>query len=130
MSVKYKSRREIEKIRKSAQFLSLLHGEIAKWVKEGITTLFLDKIASEFINDHQAISSFLNYDGYPASICTSVNAQVVHGLPTKYQLRSGDILSVDAGVYLDGFHSDCAYTYPIGEVSAQDKLLWALSKQK
>jgi methionyl aminopeptidase len=86
-------------------------------VKEGVKTSFLDKIAEEYIRDHQGVPSFKGYNGFPASLCISVNEVVVHGFPSDYTLKDGDIISVDCGVFHQGFHSDCAYTYPVGEVS-------------
>jgi methionyl aminopeptidase len=104
-------------IKQSADILGRAHGEVAKYVKEGVKTSFLDKIAEEYIRDHQAVPSFKGYNGFPASLCISVNEVVVHGFPSDYELKDGDIISVDCGVFHQGFHSDSAYTYPIGEVS-------------
>ena len=94
------------------------HGEVAKHVKVGVKTSYLDKIAEEFIRDHQAVPSFKGYGGFPASLCISVNEVVVHGFPSEYELKDGDIISLDCGVFHQGFHSDSAYTYPVGEVSS------------
>jgi methionyl aminopeptidase len=115
--IHYKSSEEVELIKKSAQILGKAHGEVAKNVKEGVKTSFLDKIAEEYIRDHQGIPSFKGYNGFPASLCISVNEVVVHGFPSNYVLKDGDIISIDCGVFHQGFHSDCAYTYPVGEVS-------------
>ena len=115
--IHYKTSEEVELIKKSADILGRAHGEVAKHVKEGVKTSFLDKIAEEFIRDHQGIPSFKGYNGFPSSLCISVNEVVVHGFPSQYELKDGDIISIDCGVFHQGFHSDSAYTYPIGEVS-------------
>ena len=114
--IHYKTSEEVDKIKKSADILGRAHGEIAKHVKKGVKTSFLDKIAEEFIRDHGAVPSFKGYNGFPSSLCISVNEVVVHGFPSEYELKDGDIISVDCGVFHQGFHSDSAYTYPIGEV--------------
>lgn len=115
--IHYKTSEEVNKIKLSADILGRAHGEIAKHIKEGVKTSFLDQIAEEFIRDHGAVPSFKGYNGFPASLCISVNEVVVHGFPSDYELKDGDIISVDCGVFHQGFHSDSAYTYPIGEVS-------------
>jgi len=115
--IQYKTSEEVEKIKQSADILGRAHGEIAKYVKKGVKTSFLDKIAEEYIRDHGAVPSFKGYNGFPSSLCISVNEVVVHGFPSEYELKDGDIISVDCGVFHQGFHSDSAYTYPIGEVS-------------
>jgi len=112
----YKSEEEIALIRESAQILGKAHGIIAENIKEGITTLHLDKIAEEFIRDAGGVPSFKGYNGFPFSLCISVNETVVHGFPSNYVIKSGDIVSVDCGVLFKGFHSDSAYTHSIGEV--------------
>jgi methionyl aminopeptidase len=115
--IHYKTSEEVQLIKQSAEILGKAHGEIAKHVKEGVKTSFLDKIAEEYIRDHQGVPSFKGYNGFPASLCISVNEVVVHGFPSEYVLKDGDIISVDCGVFHQGFHSDSAYTYPVGEVS-------------
>jgi methionyl aminopeptidase len=114
--IHYKTSEEVDKIKQSADILGRAHGEIAKHVKKGVKTSFLDKVAEEFIRDHGAVPSFKGYNGFPSSLCISVNEVVVHGFPSEYELKDGDIISVDCGVFHQGFHSDSAYTYPIGEV--------------
>jgi methionyl aminopeptidase len=114
-----KSEEEIQLMRESAEILGRAHAEVAKLVGPGIQTAQLDKVAEEFIRDSGATGSFKGYQGFPATLCISVNEVVVHGFPGKYVLKEGDIISVDCGVFYKGFHSDCAYTYPIGEVSAE-----------
>ena len=117
--ISYKTREEAEIIRESAQILGKAHGEVAKWVKPGIATKKLDQIAEEFILDNGGVPSFKNYNGFPATLCISVNENVVHGFPGDYIPKEGDIISVDCGVYYKGFHSDSAYTYPIGTVDEE-----------
>ncbi|WP_296699819.1 type I methionyl aminopeptidase [Algoriphagus sp.] len=114
--INYKTSEEVHIIKESADILGRAHGEVAKYVKEGVKTSFLDKIAEEFIRDHDGVPSFKGYNGFPSSLCISVNEVVVHGFPSDYELKDGDIISVDCGVFHQGFHSDSAYTYPIGEV--------------
>ena len=114
--IHYKTSEEVDKIKQSADILGRAHGEIAKHVRKGVKTSFLDKVAEEFIRDHGAVPSFKGYNGFPSSLCISVNEVVVHGFPSEYELKDGDIISVDCGVFHQGFHSDSAYTYPIGEV--------------
>lgn len=126
--VYYKTEEQIEQIRESANVLSLLLGEIAKEVKPGITTLSLDKLAYEFIQDHGGTPAFLNYQGFPHSLCISVNDQIVHGLPGDYLLMEGDIISVDGGVNLNGFISDSAYTFGVGEISEEARQLLDVTK--
>ncbi len=114
--IHYKTSEEVDKIKQSADILGRAHGEIAKHVRKGVKTSFLDKVAEEFIRDYGAVPSFKGYNGFPSSLCISVNEVVVHGFPSEYELKDGDIISVDCGVFHQGFHSDSAYTYPIGEV--------------
>ena len=115
--IHYKTLEEVELIKNSADILGRAHGEVAKFVKRGVKTSFLDKVAEEFIRSHEGIPSFKGYNGFPSSLCISVNEVVVHGFPSQYELKDGDIISIDCGVFHQGFHSDSAYTYPIGEVS-------------
>jgi len=124
----YKSKEDIEGIRKSGDLLSRTLGEIAKEIKAGVKTKALDKIGRTFIQDHGAEPAFLNYSGFPFSLCISPNDQIVHGFPGEYVIKEGDIISVDCGVILDGFISDSAYTFEVGEVSAQVKQLLAVTK--
>lgn len=115
--IHYKTLDEVQLIKESAQILGKAHGEVAKHIKEGVKTSYLDKIAEEYIRDNGGVPSFKGYNGFPATLCISVNEVVVHGFPGDYILKDGDIISVDCGVFHQGFHSDCAYTYPVGEVS-------------
>lgn len=114
--VLYKSAEDIEQLRKAATVLSQLLGEIAKEIRPGVTTLALDKLAYDYIHDHGGRPAFLNYNGFPNSLCISVNDQVVHGIPSNYELCDGDIVSVDGGVELNNYISDSAYTFAVGEV--------------
>ncbi|MBW3468832.1 type I methionyl aminopeptidase [Arthrospiribacter ruber] len=127
--IHYKTSEEVEIIKQSAQILGKAHGEVAKYVKEGVKTSFLDKIAEEYIRDNDGVPSFKGYNGFPASLCISVNEVVVHGFPSDYVLKDGDIISVDCGVFHQGFHSDCAYTYPVGEVSPKVLSLLKATKE-
>ena len=110
----FKTKAEIDIMRESCLLVSKALSEIAKTLKPGMTTLALDQLIGEFIRDHQAVPSFLNYRGYPFNSCISVNDVVVHGFPNKNELKEGDIISIDIGVYKNGFHGDHAYTFSIG----------------
>jgi methionyl aminopeptidase len=124
-----KTDQEIELIKESAIILGKAHAEVAKWIKPGVTTAKLDSIAEEFINDNKGVPSFKGYNGFPASLCISVNETVVHGIPGAYVLKDGDIVSIDCGVKLNGFHSDSAYTYPVGDVRSEVRALLAATKE-
>jgi methionyl aminopeptidase len=122
--VHYKTDEEIQLMRESAKVLAQAHGEVAKRVKPGVKTKELDQIAEEYIRDNKGIPSFKNYGGtFPASLCISVNEVVVHGFPGPYELKEGDIVTVDCGVQLNGYHSDSAYTYPLEGASEEVLLL-------
>ena len=118
-----KNDEEIELIKVSAQVLGKTHGELSKIIKPGLKTIDLDKIAEEFINDHGGTPSFKGYNGFPYTLCISVNEQVVHGFPGEYEIKEGDLLSIDCGVFLNGFHSDSAYTYAVGDIDDEKKNL-------
>jgi methionyl aminopeptidase len=124
-----KTKEEIELIRQSGDVLGKAHAEVAKLIEPGITTLALDKRAEEFIKDNGGKPSFKNYNGFPASLCISANEKVVHGIPGKYELKEGDIVSIDCGVQLQGFHSDSAYTYAVGETSKEVQHLLQITKE-
>ena len=111
-----KSEEELDIIKQNGQILGKAHAEVAKLIEAGITTKELDKVAFEYIKDNGGQPSFLNYNGFPASLCISVNEVVVHGIPSNRVLKDGDIVSIDCGVYKNGFHADSAYTHTIGEV--------------
>lgn len=130
MAVSIKSAHEIELMRESGRILSIVHTELAKMIKPGISTLDIDKKCYEIIRDFHCTPSFLNYDGYPASVCVSVNEQVVHGIPNAEKiLKDGDIVSLDAGVIYKGYHSDAARTVPVGEISKELQQLIQVTKQ-
>lgn len=117
-----KTRDEIELIRESGEILGRAHGEIARLVRPGVKTIELDRVAETFIRDKGGSPSFKNYNGFPASLCISVNDTVVHGFPGQYELKEGDIITIDCGVFYKGYHSDSAYTYPL-EGTAPETLL-------
>lgn len=125
----YKTEEEIELLRESNLIVSKTLGEIARHIRPGVSTAEIDKIAEEFIRDHQAEPGFKGYNGYPATLCTSVNSAVVHGIPSDYRLQEGDILSVDCGVLKNGFYGDTAYTFEVGEVKPEVKKLLQVTKE-
>lgn len=130
MSVTIKSTREIELMREAGNILAITHEELAKAVKPGISTMDIDRLGEEIIRSYGCIPSFKNYNGYPASICVSVNDEVVHGIPSKKRiLQEGDIVSLDAGVIYKGFHSDAARTHAVGEISQEAKKLIEVTRQ-
>jgi methionyl aminopeptidase len=124
-----KSSEEIELMRQSALIVSKTLGMLAGEIKEGVTTLYLDKLAETFIKDHGAVPSFLGLYGFPNSLCMSPNTQVVHGIPNNTPLVSGDIISVDCGAYKNGYHGDHAYTFEVGEVAPETKKLLQVTKE-
>ncbi|WP_298155389.1 type I methionyl aminopeptidase [Flavobacterium sp.] len=124
-----KTSEEIEIMRESALLVSKTLGMIATEIKPGITTLELDKMAEQFIRDHQAVPGFLGLYGCPSTLLTSVNEQVVHGLPTNRPIEEGDIVSVDCGVFKNNYYGDHAYTFEIGEVDPKTKKLLQVTKE-
>lgn len=130
MAVTIKSEREIELMRISCKLLEEVHDELAKIIKPGISTWEINKVGEELIRERGGIPNFLNYNGYPASICTSVNEEVVHGIPRKDRiLHEGDIVSLDAGLIYKGYHSDAARTHAVGKVSPEVQQLMDVTKQ-
>ena len=127
--VHYKNEQEIELMRESAMLVSTSLSEVAKILKPGITTISIDIFIGEFLGDHKAVPSFLNFHGYPFNSCVSVNDVVVHGFPGKYQLKEGDIVSIDVGAYKNGFHGDHAYTFMIGKPADEVIQLVKVTKQ-
>ena len=120
MPITIKSEREIELMAEAGRILEIVHKELEKALKPGMSTLDIDVLGEEVIRSYGCEPSFLNYNGYPASICVSVNEEVVHGIPTaKRIIRDGDIVSLDAGVIYKGYHSDAARTHAVGEVSEE-----------
>ena len=124
-----KTDEEIEFMREANRLVGMTLGELSNHIKPGVTTLQLDKIADEFIRDHGAIPTFLGYGGFPNSLCTSVNENVVHGIPNNTPLQEGDIISIDCGTLLRGFCGDSAYTFCVGEVKEEVKELLKTTKE-
>lgn len=118
-----KSYEEIELMRVAGKIVGDTHIYLKEFIKPGITTKELDKLAYDFILSQGAIPSFLNYDGFPASICTSINEEVVHGIPSNRILKDGDIISIDIGACYEGYHGDSAWTYPVGTIDEDKKYL-------
>lgn len=130
MAVTIKSPREIELMREAGRILAKTHEELAKNLRPGMSTWDIDHMGEEIIRSYGCIPSFKNYNGYPASICVSVNDEVVHGIPHKeHFLDEGDIVSLDAGVIYKGYHSDAARTYGIGEIDDDAKKLIEVTRQ-
>ncbi len=130
MAVSIKSAREIALMRESCKILSEVHERLGEFIKPGISTWEIDELGEKLIRSYDCIPNFLNYNGYPASVCVSVNDEVVHGIPSKERiLMEGDIVSLDAGLIYKGYHSDAARTYAVGEISADAKKLIEVTKQ-
>lgn len=130
MSVSIKSTREIELMREAGRLLEITHNEMEKALKPGMSTMDINRIGEEVIRSFGCIPSFLNYNGYPASICVSVNDEVVHGIPHKdHIIQEGDIVSLDAGLIYKGYHSDAARTHLVGKCSPEAKKLVEVTKQ-
>lgn len=130
MPISIKSEKEIELMRESGRILAKVLEELQGMVHPGISTLEIDRKCAEIIRRYGCVPSFLNYNGYPASICISVNDQVVHGIPSKSTiLKEGDIVSLDCGVIYQGYHSDAARTIPVGEISKEAARLIEVTKQ-
>lgn len=133
--ISIKSKSEIEVMKKSGEILAAAHEKLRDAVRPGVTTAELDRIAEEFIRKNGAVPSFKGYKGYPgaidypASICASVNSEVVHGIPGLEALKDGDIISIDIGVYYKGFHTDAARTIPVGKVSEKAERLIRVTRQ-
>lgn len=130
MSVTIKSAREIELMREAGRLLAEVHDELAAFIKPGISTKDIDKLGEKLIRDRGCIPNFLNYHGYPASICVSVNDEVVHGIPNNHRiLQEGDIVSLDAGLIYKGYHSDAARTHAVGTISKEAQQLIDVTRQ-
>lgn len=120
---------EIELMREANRLVGMTLGEVAKHIEPGVTTLHLNEIAEEFIRSHGAIPSFLGYNGFPYSLCISINENVVHGFPSDYVMKEGDVISVDCGTEKNGFCGDSAYTFCVGEVDEKVKTLLRTTKE-
>lgn len=130
MSVTIKSEHEIELMREAGRLLAIMHEELQKEIKPGMSTWDINHIADTIIRDFGCVPNFLNYNGYPATICTSVNDEVVHGIPSKKRiLQDGDIISLDCGLIYKGYHSDAARTWGVGEISKEAQRLIDVTKQ-
>jgi methionyl aminopeptidase len=120
---------EIEILRENALLVSRTLAEVAKHIGQGVSTLELDKVAEQFIRDHGAEPGFLGYNGFPNSLCISVNDVVVHGIPSEYRLCEGDIVSVDCGTRMKGYYGDSAYTFAVGRISPEAEMLLKVTKE-
>ena len=130
MAITIKNEHEIALMRESGRLLALVHEEMRKELKEGMTTKDIDQICETMIRDFGCIPNFLNYQGFPASVCVSINDEVVHGIPSKKRyIQNGDIVSLDAGLIYKGYHSDAARTYAVGEVSPQARKLMDVTRE-
>jgi len=127
--IEIRTAKEIELIRVSNLLVSETLAEVAKWIKPGVTTDKLDSVAEEFILSHGGVPGFLGYQGFPKTLCTSVNSQVVHGIPSSYILKEGDIISVDCGVVKNGYYGDSAYTFAVGRIDEEKRKLMEITKQ-
>lgn len=121
--IKIKNSSEIKLMTKAGEIVGLTHKYLEDYIKPGITTKELDTLAHNFIIEQNAIPSFKGYNGFPNSICTSINEEVVHGIPSKRKLKEGDIISIDIGVCYKGYHGDSAWTYPVGQINDDKKFL-------
>ena len=129
MMIHYKKEEDIDLIRESSLLVAKTHAEIAGLIEPGISTIKLDAIAEEFIRDNGGIPAFKGYNGFPNTLCMSPNNQVVHGIPDNKILTDGEILSVDCGVLMNGYYGDSAFTYEVGEVADEVKLLLKVTKE-
>lgn len=130
MAVSIKSEREIGLMRDSGKILAEVHAKLGEAIKPGMTTMDIDRLGEKLIRSYGCVPNFLNYNGFPASICVSVNEQVVHGIPTDDRvLKEGDIVSLDAGLIYKGYHSDAARTHGVGKISEEAELLIERTKQ-
>jgi len=127
--VRLKTDEEVELIRKSSLLVGSTLARVAEWIAPGVTTFRLDEIAEEFIRDQGGVPGFKGYGGFPNTLCISVNDAVVHGIPNHRPLESGDIVSVDCGVLMNGFYGDSAFTFGIGEVSEEDRYLLKVTRE-
>lgn len=124
-----KTKEEVELLRENNLLVSATLAEVGRHIKPGVTTLELDRIAEDFIRSHGAVPGFLGYGGFPNTLCVSVNENVVHGIPSDYALKEGDVVSVDCGTIMKGFYGDSAYTFCVGEVAPEVKQLLEVTKE-
>ena len=130
MAVTIKSAREIDLMREAGRLLAIVHDELGKAIRPGMSTKDIDRLGEDLIRSYDCVPNFLNYNGYPASICVSVNDEVVHGIPRDDRiLKEGDIVSLDAGLIYKGYHSDAARTYAVGQISPEAEKLITVTKQ-
>ena len=129
MAITIKTNDQIDKMRIAGGILIDLIDILEEMIKPGVTTGELDKVAEDFIKSRGAEPSFLGYGGYPKTLCTSVNEEIVHGIPSSRKLKNGDIISIDMGAYINGYHGDCARTYGVGEISEADQKLIDVTRQ-
>jgi methionyl aminopeptidase len=127
--IKLKTKGEVELLRENALLVSATLAEVGRRVKPGVTTAELDRVAERFIRSHGAVPGFLGYNGFPATLCVSVNEGVVHGIPSSYVLKEGDIVSVDCGTILKGFYGDSAYTFAVGQIHPQTQRLLDVTRE-
>ena len=129
MAITIKTNDQIDKMRIAGGILIDLIDILEEMIKPGVTTGELDKVAEDFIKSRGAEPSFLGYGSYPKTLCTSVNEEIVHGIPSSRKLKNGDIISIDMGAYINGYHGDCARTYGVGEISEADQKLIDVTRQ-
>ena len=129
MAITIKTKDQVDKMRIAGGILADLIDILEEMIRPGITTDELDKVAEDFIRSRGAEPSFLGYGGYPKTLCTSVNEEIVHGIPSSRKLKNGDIISIDMGAYINGYHGDCARTYGVGEISEADHKLIEVTQQ-
>ena len=126
--VALKTYKEIDLMRESSQLVSRTHSELAKFIKPGVTSLYLDQLAEEFIRDNGGLPGFKGYNNFPNTLCVSQDHEVVHGLPSNKSILEGSIVSIDCGVFMNGFYGDAAYTFSVGEISIEKKRLLEVTK--
>lgn len=124
-----KTKEEIELLRASNDLVCRTLALVGEHIREGVTTLELDTLAEEFIRSHGAVLGFKGYGGFPATLCTSVNDQIVHGIPSGYRLQNGDIVSIDCGAFMNGFHGDSAYTFAVGDIEPRTRELLDVTRE-
>src|SRR4051812_7220041 len=117
MTITIKNEDELRRMEEAGHVVALAHAQVEQEIAPGITTADLDEIVRQVLANEGAVSSFLGYHGFPAHICTSVNDEIVHGIPSRKRLQEGDIVSVDIGAILEGYQGDSAWTYPVGEIA-------------